>query len=58
MKNIRDIMRILGCDEATVHQVFDRMGINGLDFSECTNAEFKLAAQAAARELGISLKLT
>jgi hypothetical protein len=51
VKNIRDIMAITGCDEATARRIFERMAINGLDFSECTKAAFRRAALEAAGEV-------
>ena len=51
MKNIRDIMKIVGCDDATARRIFDQMAIAGLDFSEATKAEFKRAALAASTRL-------
>jgi len=49
MQNIRDIMKIIGCDEARARRIFDAMSMAGLDFSECTNSQFRKAAKEAAR---------
>jgi hypothetical protein len=52
MKNIKDIMAILRCnDEQRAFAVFTRMGINGTDFSECTKRQFKRDAIRALEEL-------
>jgi sulfite reductase beta subunit-like hemoprotein len=53
MKNIRDIMAICKVDEQTARRIFDIMACSGLDFSECTKAEFKRAALAAQDELKV-----
>jgi len=48
-------MRIVGCDEAAANPIFDKMAEPGMiDFSGCTNAEFKKVTPEVAKELGIS----
>lgn len=51
MKVIREIMAMFRCSEARAREVFDRMGINGIDFSECTHRQFKNSALRALEEL-------
>jgi hypothetical protein len=51
MKIIKDIMTILKCSEQQAFAVFNRMSMNGLDFSECTKTQFKRAALQAAKEV-------
>ena len=47
-KATTDIMNLLDLDAASAAQVQERMGANGLDFSECTQDEFDAAARDAA----------
>jgi sulfite reductase beta subunit-like hemoprotein len=48
MKNLKDIMKIVGCDMDRARRILDEMACTGLDFSECSNAAFKKAALSAA----------
>jgi hypothetical protein len=47
-KATTDIMNLLNLDAISAVKVQDRMGANGLDFSECTQGEFDEAAREAA----------
>ena len=51
MLHVKEIMKILKCDEARAFKVFHQMGRNGVDFSECTRSEFKRECLAAAKEV-------
>lgn len=52
VKNLRDIMKIVGLkNQADAFRIFERMSMDGLDFSECTKAEFRRAALDAAAEV-------
>ncbi len=47
----KDIMKLFGMtDPKQALRVQERMGYNGLDFSECTKAQFKAAAKEALRQ--------
>ena len=48
MANVRQIMELLSVDKDTAFRIYDAMHI---DFSECTDREFELAAKAAYAEL-------
>jgi len=50
-KATRDIMKLLKLDADTAERVQDRMGQNGLDFSECSPREFANAARKALRDI-------
>jgi hypothetical protein len=47
MNVIREIMRLLRCDEATAYAVRDGMDSMGLDYSECSVREFNRACWSA-----------
>lgn len=51
MKNILDIMRICNVDRPAAFRVFDRMCINEVDFSRCTNRTFRREALRALKEI-------
>lgn len=46
-----DVMNLLNLDAACAAKVQDRMGANGLDFSEYTQGEFEAAAREAYEEV-------
>jgi hypothetical protein len=50
-KDTRTIMQLLGVDEQTALKIQNKMGENGLDFSECDQWEFNQAARAAYRQI-------
>jgi len=50
-KATRDIMKLLKLDAETAERVQDRMGENGLEFSECTQSQFDRAAREALRDI-------
>ena len=50
-KDTRAIMRILKVDEQTALKIQNKMGENGLDFSECDQREFNHAALTAYRQI-------
>ena len=50
MANIRQIMKLLNVTEEAAFRIFENMHI---DFSGCTNAEFKRAATEAKAKLGL-----
>lgn len=56
MKNITDIMKIVGCTQENAFKVFSQMSADGLDFSECSKREFKRSAlDAAAKVFGAAV---
>lgn len=50
-EDMRTVMRLLGVDERTTLRIQNKMGENGLDFSECDQREFNSAACAAYRQI-------
>ena len=50
-KDTRSIMQLLGVDEHTALKIQNKMGENRLDFSECNQREFNLAARTAYRQI-------
>jgi hypothetical protein len=50
-KDTRTIMQLFGVSEQTALKVQDKMGENGLDFSECDQREFNRAARTAYRQI-------
>lgn len=50
-KDTRTIMQLLGVDEQTALKIQNKMGENGLDFSECDQWEFNHTARAAYRQI-------
>lgn len=44
-KDTRTIMQLLGVDEQTALRIQNKMGENGLDFSECDQRAFNRAAR-------------
>ena len=50
---IREIMKLVGCDEPTAYRIHASMAASSLDFSGCTQAEFRRAVRAAAKAEGI-----
>lgn len=50
-KDTRTIMQLLGVDEQTALKIQNKMGENGLDFSECDQREFNRAARTAYRQI-------
>ena len=49
--NIKMITKALGCDEATALKVEYQMEVNGVDFSECTNSQFKREIKYALEDM-------
>lgn len=49
----RQIAELLKISLEDARRVQDQMECNGLDFSECTKAEFKAEAKEAAKEIGV-----
>jgi hypothetical protein len=50
-KDTRTIMQLIGVDEQTALKIQNKMGENGLDFSECDQREFNHAARTAYRQI-------
>ena len=50
-KDTRTIMQLLGVDEQTALKIQNKMGENGLDFSECDQREFNRAVRTAYRQI-------
>ena len=50
-KDTRTIIQLLGVDEQTALKIQNKMGENGLDFSECDQWEFNRAARTAYRQI-------
>jgi transposase len=50
-KDTRTIAQLLGVSEQTALKIQDKMGENGLDFSECDQREFNRSARAAYRQI-------
>ena len=50
-KDTQTIMQLLGVDEQTALKIQNKMGENGLDFSECDQREFNRAARTAYRQI-------
>lgn len=50
-KDTRTIMQLLGVDEQTALKIQNKMGENGLDFSECDQREFNRAARTAYSQI-------
>jgi hypothetical protein len=50
-KDTRTIMQLLRVDEQTALKIQNKMGENGLDFSECDQREFNRAARTAYRQI-------
>jgi hypothetical protein len=53
-KDTRTIMQLLGVSERTALKIQNKMGENGLDFSECDQWEFGQAAHIARRQIASS----
>jgi hypothetical protein len=50
-KDTRTIMQLLRVNEQTALRIQNKMGENGLDFSECDQREFNHAARMAYRQI-------
>jgi hypothetical protein len=50
-RDTRAIMRLLRVDEQTASKIQNKMGENGLDFSECYQREFNRAARTAYSQI-------
>jgi hypothetical protein len=50
-KDTRAIMRLLRVNEQTAVRIQNKMGENGLDFSECDQREFNHAARKGYRQI-------
>jgi hypothetical protein len=50
-KDTQTIMQLLRVNEQTALKIQNKMGENGLDFSECDQREFNRAARTAYREI-------
>jgi hypothetical protein len=50
-KDTRVIMKLLGVSEQIASKIQDKMGENGLDFSECDQREFNRAAREAYHQI-------
>jgi len=50
-KDTRNIMQLLRVNEQTGLKIQNKMGENGLDFSECDQWEFNDAARTAYRQV-------
>ena len=50
-KDTRTIMQLLEVNEQLALKIQNKMGENGLDFSECDQWEFDLAAHIAHRQI-------
>ena len=50
-KDTRTIMQLLRVNEQTALKIQNKMGENGLDFSECDQREFNHAARTAYRQI-------
>jgi hypothetical protein len=50
-KDTRTIMQLFRVDEQTALKIQNKMGENRLDFSECNQREFNLAARTAYRQI-------
>ena len=47
----RTIMQLLGVDEQTALKIQNKVGENGVDFSECDQREFNRAARTACQQI-------
>ena len=50
-KDTRTVMQLLRVNEQTALKIQNKMGENGLDFSECDQREFNRAARTAYRQI-------
>jgi hypothetical protein len=50
-EDTRTIMQLLRVDEQTALTIQNKMGENGLDFSECDQRQFNRAARTAYRQI-------
>ena len=50
-KDTQTIMRLFKVDEQTALKIQNKMGENGLDFSECDQQEFNYATRTAYRQI-------
>lgn len=48
-RNTKEVMAMFNCSAETAEKIIAKMEESGLDFSECTNAEFRRAARGAAQ---------
>jgi len=50
-KDMRTILQLLRLNEQNALKIQSKMGENGLDFSECDQREFNLAARIAHHQI-------